>query len=320
MDGRRVVLVAALVALAGCSGFVGGGTDEATPTPTSDVTAVPVTDTPTPAAERSATRTPPSSLPPGVSANGTVDTGLLAWTHDRALANRSYTWSFKLIREATDAAADGDETRLELTRDADAFLVDQPAPDGTDDRALYVANGTGYLAYLAGDETTVLRTDDPGDVDRYDYSTRLIIRYMTGPTFDVRTVERDGRVFYRLYAQSGPLPRVAETFDAPVSNFSATAYVTPDGFVRTLAVRYDRPEAASRERVRIRFDYTAVGETAVTEPDWLDEATPVTATPAPTATDSATPPASTANATDSPVNATDSPSNGTEMATGTGGG
>jgi len=313
MDGRRAVLVGALVVLAGCSGLTGGG--ESTATPTGEVTAVPVTETPTAATPGTATTTgtPPASLPPGVFANGSVDTGLLAWAHDRALANRSYAWTFELTRLATDGAVATDTTRLELTRDADAFLVDQPAPDGTEDRALYVADGTGFLAYLGGNETTVLRTDDPGDVSRYDYSTRLVIRYLTGPTFDVTTVERDGRVFYRLYTQSGPLPRAADTFGGSVSNFSATAYVTSEGFVRTLAVRYDRPDAPSRDRVRIRFDYTAVGETNVTEPDWLRGTDPVTATPVSSGntTDSPT------DATGSPTDATDSPRNETVTVTST---
>jgi hypothetical protein len=137
---------------------------------------------------------------------------------------------------------------------------------------LYAVNETGYLANFAADETRVSETSSPSSAARYVSSTQLIIRYLTGPTFDVTTVEQDGRTFYRLYAQSGPLPRATSDLSGPLLDVSITAYITPDGFVRTLTVEYDSPEVGLRERVRIRYDYAGLGETTVAEPVWLQQA------------------------------------------------
>jgi len=271
MTARQTLLLVTVVVIAGCSGLTGGGENNPTRTSVSDVTPVPVTQTQWLTDTRNATTSPSVSHPPGVFANGTVDANSLANSHASVAANQSYVWSFELARNEANSV-EGNTTRLKMKRDADALLVGQSASSGTDGRALYAVNKTGYLANFVAKETTVRETSPPGSATRYVSSTQLIIRYLTGPTFDVTTVEQDGRIFYRLYAQSGPLPRATSDLSGPLLDVSITAYVTPDGFVRTLTVEYDSPEAGLRERVRIRYDYSGLGETTVAEPTWLQQA------------------------------------------------
>ena len=219
--------------------------------------------------------------PPGVFPNGTVRAAALAAAHERGLADRSYTWTYRVRREGTVAGVAPDLTlvRVRTTADRTVFVVEQPDDDWTPDRTLYVENGTGYLGSLSGADPRVLVTDDPGTPERYVGAGEAIGRFLSGPGFDVAVVERHGRRFYRLYRRNGSLPAELAGGATNGSNVTATAYVTPAGVVRTLAVEYERPGAGPRDRVSLRFDYAAVGETAVERPAWVGNGTGPPASP-----------------------------------------
>jgi hypothetical protein len=97
-----------------------------------------------------------------------------------------------------------------------------------------------------------------------------------------------------------------------VWNYTATAYVTPEGFVRTLVVEYDQANGPSTEHVAIRYDYSAVGATSLDRPDWVSQVTPIettaaatTATTPTTTTNGATPTTNQTTAEATPTSTTD---------------
>ena len=265
MDGRAVLVLVALVALAGCGAVPLGGNTPADPTET--LTPVPVsTETPT---------STPTDRPPGVAPSGTVNAARLREAHKSFLDGRSYEWRLVFdLQDSEDPTAVEGFTRQAFV-DGDRFFVEQRDENQPVVQSLFVNETGGYLRGVTGNETRTETTLDPGVAADYAVGGRLIGRFLTGMNANVTTAERNGETYYRLHA-TGTAPSALRRLGTAVSDYRVTAYVSPEGFVRTLVVRYDRVWNENRERVYVRFDYSGIGTTGVEKPDWVDELDPPT--------------------------------------------
>ena len=296
MDHRPVVLVA-LVVLAGCGGAPFGGGSA----PTRQETLTPVPISPTGDQPRTST---PVDRPPGVSVVGPVNATRLRVAHESFVAGLTYTWEldFDVQRSPRpDPVFDQGFGRRAVV-EGDRFLVEQIGDGSSLEQYLYVDDSGGYLRAVRDNETEHDAVRDPGDVDDYVVSGEVVERFLTGMNPNVTRIQRDGRTYFRLYADVG-LPPALDRLSTRVRNYRVTVYVTPEGFVRSMVVRYDRSWHDGEESVSIRFDYSAVGETSVEAPDWVEgisfetptptpetPATPETPTPETLATPTPTPP------------------------------
>lgn len=270
MDGRAVPVLVALVALAGCGGAPLA--DDTPADPTETLTPVPVsTETPT---------STPRDLPPGVAPTGTVNAARLREAHDSFLEGRSYEWRLVYdLQDPEDPTAVEGFTRRAVV-DGDRFFVEQRSKNRPVVQSLFVDDTGGYLRTVDGNETTTETLFDPGGAAEFAIGGGLIGRFLTGMNTNVSTVERDSETYYRLHA-TGTAPPALRQLGTAVTDYRATAYVSPEGFVRTLVVRYDRVWNENREGVYVRFDYSGVGTTSVAKPDWVDELDSPTPAPPP---------------------------------------
>jgi len=260
--------VAVVVLLAGCSAVPFGG-EGAGSAQADTVTPVPVTDSQTP------TRTISGERPPGVSANGTVDADALARAHTASLENRTYTWS---MRERTSDPQEWFSRSVVVG--PERFSVSQSQGEPGRNVSLYVNATGGFLRVVEAGATRYDLLRLPGRPVDYVFATVSIRQFFDGRTVAVSTVDRRGRTYYRLHAAGGPPPRAVGPADATIRDFTATAYVTREGFVRSLAAEYDRAVDGDRSHVSIRYDYSRLGESAPSTPEWVDNVTR-RSTPAP---------------------------------------
>jgi len=259
--GLRVVLVTALVVLAGCSGVFGsdGGTD----TPDTDsMSPAPVspgagTDTGTAAAE----------YPPGIGPDGITNVSALLAAHRSLLENQSYTVTMTSNRTSRSNidnrfAVEGKLTFVQYVRsnESDWKGVEYVGPAGYANRQYLPHNGSVSAA--------------SGSPERVEMSPQLrrmgVFWGLVEPGYRLRTladdasvsrVERDGTTFYRL------------------ANNRTTVYVRTDGLIKTIVTL----SALEEER----FSYRDIGNTTVTPPDWARRAI---RNGTETATDAGTPP------------------------------
>jgi hypothetical protein len=244
------------------------------------------------------TDTPVETLapPPGIAPNGSVTPGALLRAHYAVLDNRSFTWRLDYRRSvdesgpataevASNATVDVAERRLRVASNGSYHLVRRMTgmTGGSvyaDDTGTYVrsslSNGSGYRS--AGGEL---------DYRHYLRTSQTLGRFFSVAAASVSTVERDGRTYYRVHVTDPP-PTLADGHaKQTITDYTATAYVTPDGLIRALAVEYNYTLGEDRVTVSFRSVFRDVGTTTVTRPEWVAELTgdrTATARPA-TATD-----------------------------------
>ncbi len=259
---RTYAFVVVFVTLAGCSAFAGGPPQE----PTDTLTPAPVTDTATPVPEA-----PPDGPElAGVSRNGTVVVDRFAASHRAEARSSTYTWVYAQRQTAPET----DEQLLQYTRrvelDGNATLVETSGLP-------YIANSTRYLTGDCGYQRQVLDIESPYSTfdpvssgHTYAPAGELLETYLVDGQYRLDTATREGEQYVRLHLRTeDPPPRVVDEL-SDIRRYRATAYVTPDGFVRTLAVAFrSTTDAGIDRRVSIRFDYRAVNETTVSQPDWV---------------------------------------------------
>lgn len=272
---RQRALVVCLVAVAaGC-----GSAPLADPAPTPRETVTPVSLTP------AATATPGPSLPPGVSDGGALRTARLQHAHGATLANTTYTL---VITQRITLSGTPTSTRRVLSRVAvgeTATLATVRRSNGGVNRSLYLNGSEGYQRSVTGGNATVTAVD-PAEESPEMLGMRAIQWYLSDVEFTATAVERNGTRLYRLYSSPGRAPAAVTTdprVKANVWNYTATAYVTPAGFVRTVVVDYDLTSRPVQGSVSLRVEYIAVGETTVSRPGWVPTASRRTATPSSTA-------------------------------------
>jgi hypothetical protein len=260
---RWLALVAALVAVAGCSGpgVPGPATPTGTPAP------VP-TDT-------------PSRYPPGVLASGVYDPGALVAAHRDRLSNVSHA-----VRETrTERYLNGTvrARRVETARvlPGGRFhrvvrLEGRAASHPLFPRATRVelyAGGERGPVYAAGWRGTDARYATVAPANQRTSPLRLLLQ-----AFETRAevVEPNGT---RLVAVEGTavadryfLESAEGVVRGAVRNATFHAVVEPGGLVREYRVRYALAVDGTLVRVTNRVAYTDLGTATVSRPDWYDEA------------------------------------------------
>lgn len=280
MGSRPVQGVVLLVVVAGCAGAPFGTGSEASPdetlspVPLDDTAESPIAGPPSPAVE----------APPGVARDGSVNATRLRFGHSDYLEGRSYTWTVEYDANGSEAALRWAVTRRVEVEGENVFVEESGSP-GAGARTLYFAGDEAYERVVTDDGPSVRRTD--ASRDAYTNGGEVVEQFLTGLDLTVSVVERGGETYYRLSAIGQGAPPTLREVNTRIVDYSVTAYVTPDGFVRTLVVAYSRQSNTESQRISIRFRYEAVGSTSVSKPAWLD------ASPSPTAEAPATGPAPT---------------------------
>lgn len=309
------VLVLAAVLVAGCNAAPFGGADRST-------------DAERLTPLRVATDEPPATVsvdgprPDWLAPNGTVRVDALRRAHLDAVEDISYTWTFGMTRDERGAVIGGNEITRRVRTNGTATLVEQDGATLTGNPPIYVTRATDYTfrgvgfrrvsaaRYVDGtsavgrvetsDSTWVTRLD-AGARKRYAFTPDVLDRYLGGGTIVEASVARaDGQRLYRLYVPPGDPPRTLNRSAGPASrvwNYTATAYVTREGFVRTIVVGYDQRSATQNHRVSIRIDYSRVGSTTVERPAWAAPSW----TPGPTGNRTSTSGGDTPNGTATPA-------------------
>ena len=264
---RRLAVVAVLaVALAGCSSFSPG---EPGPTRTATVTPIAVpTDTD---AEQ-------LSPPPGIAPNGSVAPGALVRAHYAALDDRSFTWRLEYRRSVDESAPIGEETatnatvdtaerRLRVAANGSYHLVRRMT--GMTGGAVYADDTGKYVRNTLGSGSGYRSTGGELDYRHYLRVGQTLGRYFSVEASAVSTVEREGRTYYRVHVTDPPRALTEGHVKQTITDYGATAYVTGDGLVRTLAVEYGYTLGDDRVDVSLRSEYRAVDATTLERPDWV---------------------------------------------------
>lgn len=294
---RRALLcvaVAALVVLAGCGGGGAGGDGG---DPAGDATGTPGTDASTTADEggdggttagEETTATDDGS--PSVENlawvdDGGVDVAALVEAHTRTLGNESGYTVEQVSRRTARGDATGSERRtatLSASREQGRALLRNAREFTTGDRRV-VQSSAQYRVGADGEGAVYSRRNGTDGVSYEQRSPRRSFKsyYESAAALDAAsalesfafefdgTVQRDGETLYRFTADEvaagdGDLRSIPEN----ASNVSATLLVGERGVIHSFDYGYDTDISA----VEFSFAVTALGETTVEEPDWLDAA------------------------------------------------
>lgn len=269
MEPRRCLVVAMFVALAGCGAPFGLGQSG---TPTETLTPGPLK----PASEFRTQPTVQSTPPPGVSIDGSVDVRRLLSAHSEYLDGRSYTWVLTYDTTSSRETQLSGKFHRRVQVEGDRFLLEEWRSDGSVNRTLYARNSVGYVRVDTDNGSEFDSTADPRDDEVYAISQELAWRYLFGVNLTVDAVGQSGQTYYRLSTGDDvSFPLAFRGLSPRIDEYRVTAYVTPEGLVKTLAVEYDRVNASHRQHVSVRFDYEALDRTTVSRPDWVDQVSPV---------------------------------------------
>lgn len=252
---RSALALVALLVLAGC----GGATD----------TAPPVTPAPVPEPTADA----PSVRAPGLAAGGVANASRLVDAHASALAATSYTVERIDSRRYLDGSPRAHhESTVRIGADAYRYVLDQR--DYTDGEPTvrrterWFDADRGFERTAVGDDVRYRRLDDPAGALPQATNRRGLARLFA--LLDVRVAdrfERGGTTRYRLALA----PDAAREIP-PLRNISFVAVVDERGMVRS----YDLTYLVSREnrtiRVTVAVEFSAIGQTSVATPDWVERA------------------------------------------------
>lgn len=259
---RRLALVALVaVVLAGCSVF----------SPSPDASAPAETVTPAPVPTDAGTDEPNMSLPPGVAADGSLSPADLAAAHYDALGGRSFAWTQEYERgaPAAESAATTVSRRLLVGSDG-SFRFDRRL--SADRRGAVYADESGTYVRSRIENASERRYHERRfDYRRYLPTQQTLTRYLPTEGASVSRVDRRGREYLRIHATSPPATVRNGHAKQTVHNYTATAYVTPEGVVRSVVVRYEYTLRDDRIAVSIRENYEAIDGTTVERPDWVTE-------------------------------------------------
>ncbi|WP_135853470.1 DUF7537 family lipoprotein [Halorussus salinus] len=241
----QLLVVASLVALAGCSGALSGGDGAQT---LDDVT-----------------------YPAGVSENGTNLTAL-ADAHENTLQNQSFTLevastvnsSMGNQSVALDAAvgADREEIRVNgsaLGQDVSVYVTEEK-------RFTRLNVADGEARYQVADRTPESSQIVPSSYTGRSYLDRFAGSGNFTPT-GVRTVE--GTTLVVLEADGS---NATQSQQMNVTDYNATMLVDQQGVVHSVSVEVSAARQGQQARTEFSMNVSDVGETTVAEPAWLDEA------------------------------------------------
>lgn len=252
-------LVGTLVVLAGCAGLAGDATR-----PVEDT----VTPAPVPDSETSA------AIAPGVTSER-VEASVVADRHDRALSGSSFTLRSYLRTRWPDGTTERRTTVRRVAADGERFVVERrySPPRGVSNRSsggVWATDDRTVIrtTYRDGSET-FLTTSEGSATDPT--NARTVAAVLDGLTVRQTNRTGDGALIVAGALSSAadlPAPRAR----SHPTRATATVRVSPDGYVDRLAVEYDAALRGEQVHVRYAMHVTAVGETTVSRPPWVDRA------------------------------------------------
>jgi len=136
----------------------------------------------------------------------------------------------------------------------------------------YWANGSlTVVRFLESNRTSVIERDDrypvPFDLESTEWWTLYRVFAQTNTSFE-GTVDRNGTTYYRVVATKPWYP------DSPyrdVRDLTLSALITSEGLVEEYVVTFLRREAGHETRVIVHVEYTNVGTTTVSRPEWVPD-------------------------------------------------
>jgi hypothetical protein len=290
---RRVLLVlvvASMIAVAGCSG---GPSDTDTPTPTTEtdgVTDTPgdgtptdtpgdgtPTDTPgdgTPTdtpGDGTPTDTPGDGQPPGVDEGGVNGTAIAA-AHYSVLQNSEFQ---------VEVSESGGEnpTTFTLRNGTEAIRMDLAQSDGDGVSQFYISE---EFVTNFNDTQSPPKTYSYGPTSEQftaGFTYAIFLRLYPGQQLGVGTFETNGTVtqngeqLTRLSVTGVNETAVQEndfsTGDANLTDMSGEILVRSDGLVREMSLQQSFDDGETQD---LSFSLSGLGSTSAAEPDWIDEA------------------------------------------------
>lgn len=253
----RLGLVVALAVLAGCSAL---GTTGDTPTVT-----------PAPIPEQTET-TPENPLPPGVTGSDITDLDELTAAHARTSRNRSYTWQDRYVVVMEDNRS-LNVTRIVRVENETTYTYwtnrrEAPRDSPFDFLGSYTEYNSREGRYTRFDDRGRLRYERalqrPASARIVPQTATAVREYLWVENATVAVILVDGQRYYEIEGEDYVPPS-----RWGVENYTVSAVVSPEGFVRSIDASYDRTRGGEQERIRYSFQYTKVGNTTVEEPDWV---------------------------------------------------
>jgi hypothetical protein len=245
----QLVAVSCLVALAGCSGALTGGTNGADGKTLDDV-----------------------SNPPGVSANGT-DLAKLSDAHAAALNGSSFTLTFDVAQNSSAANRSMGAT---AAVGADRRNVHVTVSGANQSMETYATAQKRYLRVATGDRVDYRAANRTNDEPKLLSSTYVGTTYLdrfagqVGANFTPDGVRQaDGTSLVVLRANGSDASAPGET---NVTDYSATILVDEQGVIHRFEVSARTERGGEWVRSTAAMTISDVDETAVDEPAWLGEA------------------------------------------------
>jgi hypothetical protein len=226
-----------------------------------------------------------SPLAPGLNRTRVIDPAELADAHEAVLHNTSYAVETNLTARAPDGTLRARLNSTTKTAHDPVRRVGRSVVDGTTPRAVGLAgfdlrvwateNGTWYAVETSNgtDYRKVADELRPPAAARTDRDVLFVL--FSGLETAVAGVEfRDGTPLYRVESTGVENPEaIASQFNVEsVENVSLTALVDQRGAVREYRVAYTATLGENTSRVERTTRFTALGETTVERPPWVDEA------------------------------------------------
>ena len=277
VDVRLLAVLVVVGSIAGCSTITPTSTDR----PRQSVTPAPVPTEPT-------EPTPLPELAPGLTARGVVDPLALAAAHESELSSLSET--VRLRRVVRYANGQLRSERIQVTRVSanrsrfhTIITVDGSYPPFIGDRLDFYSNGeTVIQATILPNRSSFFRIPlkryrEENSIENVISSPdagQVFLLFAVMETKVVARVERAGVMRYRLRATRLVRPATlaeAEDVDDP-HNVSMTAIVDERGVLLEYTLRYDATVDGRRVTVISSGAHTAIGETTVHRPNWIDAA------------------------------------------------
>lgn len=264
-DLLRVMPIPVTVGLAGCSASNSEGTDEPSETPTDVITTEAV------------------SYPEGWSEESFTDIETLRRTHRSAIGSRSYTFTLETI------ASDG------LYNQANEFVgrVDPQAEEAfLHRRTVYDRNSSeerrvrNMYRYIAGDSEYIKieDTDRENGYERGDHSFEDeqyqvgddVLDFVALFDYTQETVDREGEPAIIRYSADEPAKDALEGWgeewnDAATSNAESELGVRSTGVLTGFDLNVGTVDE-TEYFVNMNGAMSQIGETTISEPEWLEEA------------------------------------------------
>lgn len=244
------VLLAVLLAFAGCSSGPGGTTaPNATDAPATNGGAAPL----------------PSDLPPGVNESGLADASALVDAHLASLNGTTYAFALTGGTATTNQSA---ETTYDVAVGADHTLISKEAASANTTAwrngsySLHRQSAGESVRYGAFAGPVQTGVEDPRRLQR------LLVNYLHAASFDASATTHEGSEYVKLTAASAN-----ETFwgESEVDTLNVSVLVSPDGRIDEFAFTATVNRSGSQATVDLTYDLTAVGDVTPEEPAWTSD-------------------------------------------------